>query len=135
MRNALLFLFCAALLTLACASGGVLNRADESTVPAELLTGFAIAPSPTASVAQVNYALHRDVSAVALKIYDAGGNFVAGIDGLPARETPGVVTAWVWDLVDFENHAVGNGAYVAKLVVTEGEATYKVARSFVISGR
>ena len=116
----------------ACTNGGAFNHAAESSAPPEVISGFSIAPNPASTQALVNYALHRDVSAVRLKIYDAAGDFVRGYDDLPARATAGVVVARTWDLADFEGRPVRAGVYLAKLVVEAGESNWKLTQTVVV---
>lgn len=132
MRTLTFALLVAVLASAACTSGGLFNGAAEQTAPAEVISGFAVAPNPASGQATVNYALHRDVSRVRLKIYNAAGDFVRGYDDLPARATAGVVVARTWDLADFEGRAVPSGAYLAKLVVEAGETSWKLTQTVVV---
>lgn len=119
------------LVAAACSNGGSL-AADGQTAPPEVISDFSIAPNPAGTKAGVFYALHRDVSAVRLAIYDAAGDFVRRYDDLPARATAGVVEAGAWDLKDFEGRTAHAGSYVARLSVEAGESSWKLTRTVVV---
>jgi flagellar hook assembly protein FlgD len=127
---ALFLVFC---FSLACSSGGVFNNTMEQNVPTAIMSSYTLSPNPAGNVVSIQYQLHQDVSAVRLRIYDMNGNFVRVLENLPTTQSVGVITAWNWDLLDFEGKRVKSGAYLSKLEVISGETTYRLSRTLAVN--
>lgn len=120
-------------LSLACASGSVFQKENDSPVPDTVLQGFTLTPSPARDSLLIRYQLLQNVQSVKLHLYDVTGDFVRVLDRLPTQITGGVINAWTWDLKDFEGRRVPVGSYLARLRVESAENTWRLTRTIVVN--
>jgi len=119
--------------SLACSSGGLFNRVQEDNVPVEILKNFSMTKVAATELMLINYELKTDVSSISLKIYNPKGDFIQTLENLPNKKTAGLITAFTWNLLDFEGKKVPTGIYLAKLLVNTGETEFKSTKNVVVS--